>query len=104
MKPSNSKLDINTFSPHLFWDVDRTKIDLDKNKKLIVHRVLEYGLLSDWISLNKQLEIQEISIIATELKDLDGRALSFISLISKTPKDKFLCYTTNRSRPQHWNF
>ena len=35
------------FSPNLFWDVDASTIDMDKNKRFIIQRVLEYGIRSD---------------------------------------------------------
>ncbi len=100
----NQKLDISQLSPHLFWDVDRDNLDINKNIKLIVQRVLEYGLMSDWVLLNKHLGIKQIAETAQKIRDLDERALSFISLLSKIPHDQFLCYTTNRSTPKHWNF
>ena len=100
---SNS-FDIATLSPHLFWDVDRSKLDIQRSKKLIVQRVLEYGLLSDWILINKYFGLQEISEVAMNLRSLDDKALSFISFVSKIPKEKFLCYTMKQSSPKHWNF
>ena len=101
MKP---EFDIKSFSKHLFWDVDRESLDSQKHKKMIVQRVLEYGLLHDWKMLRKCLTIQEIAAISMEMRTLDPRALSFISTISNQAKDRFRCYTTSRSNPRHWNF
>ena len=100
----NSKELISKLSPHLFWDVDRKKLRYPENKKLIVQRVLDYGLMNDWIVLYHHVGINEIAETAITLRDLDDRALSFISLLSGIPEDKFLCYTTKRSTPTHWNF
>lgn len=100
----DSSFDIAMLSPHLFWDVDRSKLDIRRSKKLIVQRVLEYGLLNDWVLINKHLGLREISEIATNLRSLDEKALSFISFLSKIPKEKFLCYTMKQSSPKHWNF
>ena len=96
--------DLTQYSPHLFWDVDRHKLDLQRNKPLIVQRVLEYGLLEDWHLLVRQLGIAQIAEVAKDLRDLDPRALSFIALLSKTPREHFRCYTTRQSIPPHWNF
>jgi hypothetical protein len=101
---SGNKYDVSNLSPHLFWDVDRGNIDFIKNKKFIIQRVLEYGLLSDWQLIYSYYGIEEIAQIAITLKDLDKKTLAFIALLSDVPKEKFLCYTSMQSTPQHWNF
>ena len=35
------------FSEHLFWDVDKNELDMDKHKEFIVERVLDYGFMAD---------------------------------------------------------
>jgi hypothetical protein len=42
------KSPLNNLSPHLFWDVDMNSLDFKKSKKLIIQRVLDYGLIGDW--------------------------------------------------------
>jgi len=103
-RKGKSDISIMQFSPHLFWDVDKENIDFTKNKKWLVHRVLEYGLLKDWILINKYYGIEEIAQIAIQLKDLDKKSISFISLLSKIPKEKFLCYNTRQLNPGYLNF
>ncbi len=96
--------EINKLSSHLFWDVDRLTLDMRKHNKFIVGRVLEYGLLSDWIIIKNHYGKEELGRIATSLRSLDRRALSFIATYTGLPEDKFRCYTTRQSIPQHWNF
>lgn len=95
---------INQFSSHLFWDIDRDKLDWNKHRMYIVERVLEYGVLSDWKLLRSCMSIEEITSFAKKIRQLDPKTLSFISTISHTPKEEFRCYTTKQSIPQHWNF
>ena len=97
-------LDINSLSPHLFWDVEKSSIIANENRQFIVQRILEYGLLSDWVQLYHSYGLDEISSIAMQIKDLDARSLSFISALSKKPKEQFRCFTTKQSMPKHWNF
>jgi len=40
-------LNLNMLSPHLFWDVDVSKIIFKDSKQFVIKRILEYGLLSD---------------------------------------------------------
>ncbi len=98
------ELNINQLSPHLFWDVDKTKIDFEKNKKLVIHRVLDYGLLSDWLYTMEYYGLSEIGNTAVKIRDLDSKSMSFVSVLAKIPKERFLCYTTKQSQSRHWNF
>ena len=96
--------DISNLSEHLFWDVDQDILDAQKNKRLIIQRVLDYGLMQDWYIIKNHYGVDEIAQTATTFKELDPRSLSFISQISKIPIENFLCFTTIRSQPKHWNF
>ena len=98
------KFKLEDLSKHLFWDVNIHELDLQKNRKQIIHRVLDYGLIDDWKIIQNYYGIKEIAEIALTIKDLDKKSASFISLISKIPKEKFLCYITKQSTQKHWNF
>jgi len=95
---------INSMSPHLFWDVDVQTLDFDTHKAYIVQRVLEYGLQSDWALLKQKMGICAIAEVCKGLRSLDPKSLAFISLISKTPRTEFRCYTTKQSNKELWNF
>ncbi len=84
---------IKKFSRHLFWDVNASGLDMQAQKKLIVKRVLEYGLLNDWIVIMKFYGKAEILRIATDLRCLDKKALSFIATYGGVPKEKFRCFS-----------
>ena len=99
-----SKMILSKLSPHLFWDVDREKIDIDGSMHYIINRVLEYGLINDWVIIYKHYGIDQIADIAIQLNDLDDKTLSFIAMLSKKPLEQFKCYTTKLSKPKHWNF
>jgi hypothetical protein len=94
--PNNSKnkTTIADLSPHLFWDVDKNGIDWEKNKKFIIQRVMTYGLINDWQIIYTYYGMVDIAKTAMTIRDLDQKSLSFIALLSKVPKEKFLCYTT----------
>ena len=95
---------LQALSPHLFWDVDIRQITWEEHKIFIVQRILEYGLLSDWLNLYQHTGIQEIGTIAKQIRSLDKKSLAFISTISNIPLTDFACYNTQQSTPQHWNF
>lgn len=100
----NLSANLKHFSSHLFWDINPKELDVEKHQQFIVQRVLQYGLMNDWILLQQSLGIKEIARIAANIKDLDVKTCSFISILSHKPKEEFLCYSTKQSIPAHWNF
>ena len=92
----------NSLSKHLFWDVAPSKLDIERNKKLIIQRVLDYGMLSDWEFIYNRYGLEEIVKIALSIKDLDFKSASFVSLLSGIPKEEFACYLTKPLTQRHW--
>lgn len=95
---------IYSFSQNLFWDVDASSLDMKKNKRFIIQRVLEYGTLPDWKYIKSIYGIDTIAKEMQKVRTLEKTALSFISTISNIKKEEFRCYTSKQSQPQHWNF
>jgi len=95
---------INNLSKHLFWDVDLSAIDQEKNSKYIISKVIQYGLFTDWKQILAFYGTEKITNTARQIKSLDKKTASFIALLTNTPKKSFLCYTTEQSIPKHWNF
>ena len=97
-------IQVSDYQPHLFWDVDREKINLNEKKAFLVNRVLDYGVMQDWKQLNKDIGIEEIGRIAIKLRDMDPRSMSFVALLTGIDIKDFRCYTLQQSNPQHWHF
>lgn len=92
------------FSTNLFWDVDASALDMEENKRFVIQRVLEYGILSDWEIIKNSYGINTIAEEMQKVRTLDGTSLSFISAITNIPVKKFRCYTSKQSKVLHWNF
>ena len=95
---------INTLSKHLFWDVDKKKIDVEEHSEYIILRVLQYGLYSDWKKIKTLYGIEKIVNNALSMKSIDKKTASFLSLMSGVKRENFSCYTTEQSVLKHWNF
>lgn len=91
------------FSENLFWDVRREDINVERHSAYIVQRVLEYGTIGDWELLKSHYGLPRIVEIAKQLRSLEDKALSYLSVISCTPKESFRCYMLKQSAPQHCN-
>ena len=91
----------NNLSSHLFWDVDKTKLDLKKNKRLIIHRVFSRGDISD---IKIILQLYDINTIKEEILKagfLDKKTLKWASDFLNIPKTKFRCYVKEQSKEAH---
>lgn len=94
---------IGQFSTNLFWDMDKSLIDLDKFPGHIIQRVLEYGQMGDWRIIRSYYGVEKIVECCRKLRTLDPKALSFICCISHTDKTTYRCYNFAQSFPTPWN-
>ncbi|MEX2029170.1 MAG: hypothetical protein WD963_01665 [Candidatus Paceibacterota bacterium] len=64
----------------LFWDTDPKKIDLNKNKRYVIERVLDRGRLEEYKWLRDTYTLQDIKdTIARERSQLDVKSKNFWS-------------------------
>ena len=78
---------------HLFWDTDIDNIDLEKHSRFIIERVVMRGNISDWKWMHRIYSKEIISRKIVEIRYLDPKTLSFLSVIYKIPKEQFRCYS-----------
>lgn len=93
----NRQPELSQFSPHLFWDTDRSTLSWDKHRSFIIGRVLTHGLLDDWKLLTNYMTIDEIADEASNLRVLDAKSLNFIAVVSNRSLKSFRCYNLRES-------
>ena len=91
------------FSRHLFWDVDPATLDLERHRKYVIARVLEFGTLEDWRLLLRRFTLESLIATAQTFRTLDPKALSFLAALGNVPRSSFRCYTLRPSTPTPWN-
>jgi hypothetical protein len=101
MKPT---LNIDELSSHLFWDVDKKALRPDQHKKLIIQRVLEYGLWEDWKAIYSYYGKNTIHDIVGKLRDIDEKSAAFVALVTNTRMEDYKCFTTIQSKDRLWNY
>lgn len=94
---------ISQLSPYLFWDMDLSSLDTQKNSASLIQRVLEYGQLQDWKLTRNYYGLERVISDCKTLRSLDPKALSFICAISNTSKEEYRCYNFAQSFPTLWN-
>ena len=90
------------FSKNLFWDADQSDIDMQRNKRYIVQRVLERGTVEDLRSIFHIYGLDNVIATAKTLRTLEPKALSFIACVAGESKENFRCYMQKQSSHAPW--
>jgi hypothetical protein len=98
------EIKIEDFSASLFWDVDKTTLNLKKHQRFIIERALTYGTLSDWFLIKKQYGKATIKSESMQIRYLDKQTLAFCAAYFKESINNFRCYILQQSNPTHWNY
>lgn len=82
---------ISALSPHLFWDVDRSGVDVEQHAAWLVRRVLEYGTWADWVRLEEHYGRDRLARIVVTIRSLDPKARTFCQARFDLPANAFRC-------------
>ena len=97
-------LKIEDFSPSLFWDVDKTTLDVERHRRFIIERTLTHGTLNDWLLIKKHYGKDTIKAESMQVRYLDKQTLAFCAAYFHEPLQNFRCYKLRRSNPSHWDY
>jgi len=95
---------VESLSSHLFWDIDKSTLIENASDNILIQRVIEYGILSDWKLIQNYYGLDYIKNVVTQLKTLDEVSLAFLSTIFHLEKTNFKCYKHKQSNPHFWNY
>jgi hypothetical protein len=76
------------FAQNLVWDTAIKNIDLDKNVRYVVERVMTRGLLEDFYVLLQLYSKDTIAAALKKSKELDSKTANFCSLYFNIPKSE----------------
>lgn len=97
-------MELSKLSQHLFWDIDKNKIDSEKHKALIIERVMNRGNLNDLKILLHTYSSDTIKREIVNAGYLDKKTLNWAAFFFNLKKSDFKCYTKMQSNQVHWNF
>ena len=103
-KKMKKEIKVADFSASLFWDVDKAKLDFEKNRRFVIERTLMRGTLSDWFLIKKQYGKALIKAESMQVRYLDKQTLSFCAAYFNESIQNFRCYTLKQSNPTHWDY
>ena len=76
------------YSQQLFWDSPVENIDLHKNQRYVIERVLTRGFTADFYMLLKIYTEDEIKDALRKSKSLDPKTIHFCSWYFQIPKNE----------------
>ncbi len=77
---------------------------MEKNGVFVLQRVLQYGILKDWLLLKSIMGVDNIKVLAVQLPTLDDVSISFLSNLYKIDKSEFKCYKNKQSNQNYWSY
>ena len=92
-----------TIRKELFWDANLEMLDQEKNKSLIIERVLSYGNLPEIKVIFQYYGKDIITAVVKRLGYLDPKTFAFVVGYLGIRKEEMKCFTKKLSNPQHWN-
>jgi hypothetical protein len=98
------KLNIEDFSTSLFWDVDKTQLNVEQHRRFIIERTLTHGTLTDWFLIKTYYGRAVIKAESMQIRFLDKQTLSFCVAYFNESIQNFRCYILKQSNPSHWDY
>ena len=95
---------VESLSSHLFWDLNKSTLSGNDSDIILIQRVIEYGIMTDWTLIQDYYGLDYIKKIALQLKNLDDVSLAFLCTIFHIEKTDFRCYKHKLSSPHFWNY
>ena len=73
------------------WDIDLKSLDLNKHKRYVIERVIQFGWPEQVRWLCKRYTGKEIAAVVRVSKNISRKTAAYWSLHLKIPRGKVLC-------------
>ena len=87
----------------ILWDINLKTMDPDKNKAIIIERVLSYGNIGELKFLFIYYGIEIIRQTVKNIGYLDPKTFEFVISYFNINKEEMKCYIKKQSARQHWS-
>ncbi|MDX2283481.1 MAG: hypothetical protein NW241_04935 [Bacteroidia bacterium] len=99
-----TSLTIEDFSPSLFWDVDKTALDVERHAVHVADKALTRGTWEDFQTVIAYYGRERVAKIVQNLRYMDKKTLRFSSVYFHIPITEMRCYIWQQSNPTHWDY
>ena len=83
---------LKNLSSHLFWDVKIDSLDIKRDKKLIIERIIEYGYEKDEVMLYKLFSKRAIKNVFKNMDFLGSNSIEYYCMVLNIKREKLKCY------------
>jgi hypothetical protein len=98
------ELKIEDFSASLFWDIDKTKLDFEKNATHVIEKAVNRGTWEDFKIALSYYGREKMTETVKNLRYMDKKTLHFSSIYFHIPITEMRCYIWQQSNPSHWDY
>jgi hypothetical protein len=98
------ELKVEDFSASLFWDVDKSKVDFEKNAVHVVEKTLNRGSWEDFQLALAYYGRERTKEIVRNIRYFDRRTERFCSVYFEIPLTEMRCYVWRQSNPSYWDY
>lgn len=75
----------------LFWDTDGSHIDMEKNARYIIERVISRGSFRDWKTVLRFYGREKVKAEVVQIARLDAKSLAYLSVFFHLDPAEFRC-------------
>ena len=87
----------------LFWDIEFNKLDVRKNKRLIIDRVLSLGNIDQFKAIFSAYPVETITEELKQIAYLDPKTFEFVISFFNISCEEMKCYIKRQSHQQYWS-
>lgn len=98
------RIKLQDLSPHLFWDVAISSLDIEQHASYIIIRVMSLGTMEDFKKIKSYYGSDKIKNVVMDARYLDEKVLHFCSLYFNIPLMNFRCYIDKPLTTSHWQY
>jgi hypothetical protein len=91
-KPIEAQKLLLQLTKAVFWNCDIDKFDYLRDKKIIIERIIDYGLENDEIIMWKLYSYDEIKDVALNMENLHEDIVTYMAFVLKVKENEFKCY------------
>ena len=89
---SKMNCQVSDISPVLFWDVNKEKLDWEKDARYIIERIAYLGDFKDWLIIREVYGSERIRDVILNMRYLDEKSTNYYAELFRLPLEKFRCY------------
>jgi len=90
--------------PEMFWDIQFNKLDFQKNRNLIIQRVIDFGTWEEFLKMLHKYGVETVIRESLKSRELSDQGAYFVSHYFNKNIEDFTCYKKRQLSPLPFHF